>query len=180
MKLSSEFLNSLTPREFVNFWNFKAPGTDSLKLWHDRLGKDFPYVCKFDGRFENQTSKEVYLMIFNRYDKLAWSLTKTVLDAYGKPMKKYLTLEFEKLLYNTFYNLIDKAMRRILEGDYEDKVWIFDEVSGVYFNEYAEFEDYLPGVKEEYENFGEVWQDAISTPLEEFVVDMIKFLKGDL
>ncbi len=175
--------DELSPQDFISFCSSNTAGNISrvcgmVELWDKRLRKDFPYIMeKFQG-VGDQDPKSDYLEIFKRISKMAETFTEIVLADYGE-LRKFFNPEFQKLLYKGFYDLCTTAVRDVLKVDYNDADWITDSVSDSTHNEnYKAIKaNYFPGMKGDEQSFQDYWYDKIDPHLEEFLTEMINFLK---
>ena len=178
-----KLVDELSPQDFINFCAANTSENvtricNMNELWDRRLRKDFPYIVeKFEGVGE-QEPKADYLEIFKRFSKMAETFTDTVLEKYGE-LRKFLSPDFKRFLYGSFYDLCTTSVRNVLRKDYNDDDWIVDSVLDTYYNgKFSTIKfQYFPGMKHDEERFGEYWQDTIESPLEQFVRETINFLK---
>ena len=146
-------------------------------VWNKRLRRDFPYIVKRFPEFGKENAKSRYLELFQRFSKMAETFTEVILNEYGE-LQKFLTPDFKKFLYENFYDLCTSAIRKVLKDNYDEEL-ISDSILDVFFNsKFSTFKrKYFPGMKDDEERFNEYWQDAITLPLEDFVKELMIYLK---
>ena len=178
-----KLVDELSPQDFINFCAANTSENvtricNMNELWDRRLRKDFPYIMeKFEGVGE-QEPKADYLEIFKRFSKMAETLTEIILRDYDE-LRKFLSPDFKKFLYENFYDLCTEAVKRVLKVGYDEELFS-DSVLYVYYNKrFDNFRvKYFPGMKDDEERFTDYWQDVIESPLEDFVKEIINFLKS--
>ena len=173
-----KLVDELSPQDFINFCvsNTSENVTricNMNELWDRRLRKDFPYIMeKFEG-VGDQEPKADYITIFNRFSKMVETLTEIILKDYGE-LRKFLSPEFKKFLYENFYDLCTEAVKRVLKDGYDEELFsdsVLDVFYSLRFNTFKF--NYFPGMTDDEERFTEYWQDVIENPLEDFVKETI-------
>ena len=181
-----KLIDELSPQEFISFCSSNVDSNVTRicnmdEIWERRLKRDFSKVVE---RFPNssKSSKKTYLYLFRSLSEIAEHFTEVVLSRYVK-VRKFLSLEFNKILYTFFYDLsLQSLISGMEENEYDELTdWISDKVDDILRDDdVIDFAiDYFPGGAFDQDE-GELypyWRSKIGNPLKKSIKEIIDFLK---
>ena len=188
-----KLIDELSPQDFISFCSSNVdPNVTRIcnmeEIWERRMRRDFQEVLIVYPDVIN-TPKRVYLSLFTEISKAAEQITEIVLSGYGK-VRKYLSLEFNKFLYNEFFQISLKALIYILKeiNELDDaltennvKIFVSETIPDILYSDdfIAFMDEYFPNGSFDYYNnqLYNNWESAIKKPLREFLQTIIIFLQ---
>ena len=181
-----KLIDELSPQDFISFCSSNVDANVTRicnmdEIWERRLKRDFSKVVE---RFPNslKSSKKTYLYLFRRLSEMAEHFTEVVLSRYVK-VRKFLSLEFNKILYNFFYDLSLETLITGMEENGYDEItdWISFTVDNILrHDDVIDFAiDYFPGggFDQEESELYHYWRSKIGNPLKKSIKEIIDFLK---